>query len=69
MSTLAGPAESLDAQFFARNVRYELMGERVVLVGRDSPTMTTIDDRGQTVFLAADGEHRVGELIAHLARQ
>ena len=67
MSALAGPAQPLDAQFFARNVTYEMMGDQVVLLGHDGPTMTTVDEWGQLVFLAADGEHTVGELIAHLA--
>jgi len=66
MSAFAGPASSLDPQFFARNVTYEMVGERVALMG-PGPTVTSVDDWGQLVFLAADGEHTVGELIAQLA--
>jgi hypothetical protein len=69
MSSLASGAESLDDQFLARSVTYEMMGDRVVLIGREAPTMTTVDDWGQLVFLAADGEHTVSELIVHLGKQ
>jgi len=65
----ADAAEPLDLQFFARAVRYEMLNDRVVLVGGDVPAMTTVDDWGQLVFLAADGEHTVGELVMHVQSQ
>ncbi|MDQ0028174.1 hypothetical protein J2X90_006027 [Variovorax paradoxus] len=65
----ADAADPLDLQFFARAVRYEMLNDRVVLVGGDAPTMTTVDDWGQLVFLAADGAHTVGELVMHVRSQ
>ena len=59
-------ADDIDSKYFSRNVRYVMLKDKVALVERDRPDMATIDEWAQLVFLSADGEHKVSELIAAL---
>jgi hypothetical protein len=59
--------------FFARCATWHKMDDTQITV-HDSfspraPRVITMDAWPQLVFLAADGQHTVGQLIAHLSRE
>lgn len=69
LSMTASAANEVDSIYFSRNTRYTLLKEKVVLVERDRPGMVTMDEWSQLVFLSANGEHNVDDLISVLGRQ
>lgn len=68
-ATLACASDEIDSRYFSRNTLYTMLNEKVVLVERDRPGMVTMDEWPQLVFLRADGEHKVADLISDIATQ
>lgn len=62
-------ATDIDSKYFIRNTLYSLLKDKVVLIERDRPGVVTMADWPQLVFMSADGEHTVGQLISHLGKQ
>jgi hypothetical protein len=56
-------------KYIVRCARYDVMNNQVIVIDPQSPRVITMDSWPQTVFLAADGEHTVSELIAKIGSQ
>jgi hypothetical protein len=59
----------LKDQYFVRCAVYDVMGEDIVVGDSNAPRVITMDLWPKAVFLLADGQHRVSDLISHLASQ
>ena len=59
----------LKDQYFVRCAVYDVMGEEIIVVDSNAPRMLTMDPWPKAVFLLADGQHRISDLISNLASQ
>lgn len=61
-----------DDAYFSRSVAWHIIDEQVIAHDSSSPKaprLITMEPWHEIVFMGADGEHTVGQFIAHLATQ
>jgi hypothetical protein len=54
--------------FFRRKARFDVLNDHIVVADPKQPRMVTLDSWLELVFQMADGEHTVGQMIAHLGK-
>ena len=58
-----------DDTYFSRAARWQQMGGHLTVIDPNAPRVITMEPWHETVFMAADGEHTVGEFVAHMGSQ
>jgi hypothetical protein len=56
-------------RYFARCLRYDVMGGRVLVTDNRSPRVITLDPWLEVIFAAADGQRTTQQFITHLEAQ
>ena len=69
ISSMNVEGSDMDSKYFIRNAQFLLLNERVVIIDSNSPTVVTMDEWPELIFLAADGQHTIAEFIASIGSE
>ena len=58
-----------DAKYLRRCARHDVMEEEIVVIDPNSPRVITMEPWPQLIFLSADGEHTISELVTKIGSQ
>ena len=61
----------MDEMYFSRTTPWSRLGDQIVAhdsITPQAPRMVTMEPWHQQVFLAADGEHTIGEFVDHMSK-